>query len=135
MAVTLETYGARVASVGLSIEYDRTVLRLPRGSSDVHMGTALDGGQMFSPVVSDGAPGRISLMVAPPVRVPVAVIGDGEVAMICFTVQHDAPSGCSFVRFVPGSVDIGDNEGTNLAVGPAQDGGVLVRSDGIREKR
>lgn len=134
VAVALEAHGARVASVGFTIAYDPAVLRVPGGSAVVRKGGALTGGQVVSPVVSGGASsGRLSLMVTPPVRFPIAVIGDGEIATVCFAVTGDAPSGCSVVAFVPGSVDMGDDRGRNLEVGPARDGGVRVRSEAARK--
>jgi hypothetical protein len=126
--VIITTNGKHVASVGFAIEYDPSVLRLRESRADVRPGTALAEGQNLTQSVGEDAlPGRLSLMVTPPVRVPIAVIGDGEIANLCFAVEEGAKRGCSTLRFVPGSVEMGDDRGRQMSVGPATGGGIRVR--------
>ncbi len=92
----------------------------------------LDGGQALTAIATENnltGEGNLQVIITPPIRIPIPVISDGDVARICFEVQPGANPGCqeaSNVSFAPGGVDMGDDLGRNLTLDPPTDGGVCV---------
>lgn len=126
LPVDLHTAGAAVASSAFTLEYDLAVARMPGGSADVLSGAALTSGQRVTAVVNEGgASGRVRVLVAPPFTLPLPTISDGVLVEVCLTVQTGA-SGCSPVRFVAGTVDLGDDGAQNLPMATPSDGGICV---------
>ena len=126
--VRLEGRGASCgASVGLMLQYDTAVLRLPGGAANVQLGEALTGGQSLIAQVHEDlqtGTGSVQVAITPPLRFPIPPIPDGELCKVCFTVEQGAPSGCSSIIFVPGQVDVGDCQGLNIPVDRPAGGGV-----------
>ena len=133
--VHLESRGARVASIGFTIEYQLGVLRMLRSESGdpvVELGDVLNGGQALTAIATENnltGEGNLQVIITPPIKIPIPVISDGDVARICFVVQPGANPGCqeaSNVSFAPDGVDMGDDLGRNLTLDPPTDGGVCV---------
>ncbi len=125
LPVELHTAGAAVASSAFTLEYDLAVARMPGGSADVVPGAALTGGQNVTVVVNEAGPSGLVRVLVAPGAVPIPTISDGVLVEVCLTVQTGA-SGCSPVRFVSGTVDLGSDGAQNLPMSTPSDGGICV---------
>lgn len=125
--VTLVTQGAKVASVGFTVEYPLASLTLPGGATDVLKGAALNGNQSLVAVVTpkptDGV-GTVQVTITPPFTIPIPTIADGEVVQICFTAPTGAPDSCAVLTVL--KADMGDDSGKDIPVAMPGDGGIQV---------
>jgi hypothetical protein len=129
--IELESRGHLVASAAFSLKYDLAALRMPGGSADMMQGEALADGQMVDVLVEEDeetGTGRIQVLVTPPLRVPVPVMEDGVIVKACFSIEASA-SGCTALRLVPDSADLGGPDGRDLDLDAPGDGGVCVSDD------
>jgi hypothetical protein len=129
LPIDLVTAGESVAAVAFTLDYDVTEVRLPGGGRDVKKGSGLSASHFFQTVLDEsGSVGTIRVVITPPIIIPVPTIPDGQLAEICLTVQPTA-TGCAALRFVPGTVEIGDDTGQAASFTVPRNGGVCVSPD------
>jgi hypothetical protein len=116
--ISLTSNGARVASVGFTIQYQTSEL----GSANVLPGLALTGDQnLFS---DEPSANSLRVTMTPPVQIPIPLIQDGVIAEVCLTPEQVDPAVCSPIIFL--AADVGDDLGRDLAMETPTDGATYV---------